>query len=483
MKCLFAAAGLLLGALSWPAPGALLRIEGDLLSLQAEQEPVRDVLAAFARQGVRVRLDPAVTGTVTLAVTRLDAEKVLRTLLTDCDYLAVWKQVKGPLGPIPVLEELQVYKPGRKEAAQALAPPSGLSTNRMRLREFMAGELLLRVKPGASADRFLALIARFGGRVAGSQPALGLYKIAFPPDSDIPRLARELAQDDLIASAEPNYVYRLPQPGALPSAGPGAPALRPAAGQAAAGGPVVAVLDTGFGNTGDPLISWLDVAGDSAAPVDLNGHGTQMGLLAEGRIQPYGAASATDPLLPVLSIRIAGQGNFVASDTLLDSLQAALSGNVRVVSLSWGSDMDSLYMKDLLGQATRQGIVVVAAAGNTPTGQPVYPAAFPNVLAVGAAGADGKPASWSNFGDFVSLTAPGYAPIPGTSTMAAGTSVSTAYAAHILGLYFQRHPEATAEQAIKAVQAAVTGGTSGWDTRYGAGLLDQAAVQRLLNPD
>jgi hypothetical protein len=471
-----------LAAFLLPAAGAELRIEGDRLTLKADREPVRNVLAAFARQGVRVRLDPAVTGTVTLVSVRQDAEKVLGSLLTDCDYLAVWKQVPGPLGPIPVLEELQVYRPGRRETIQPLTPsPAGnVSTNRVRIREFMAGELLLRVKPGTSPERFLALIARYGGRVAGSQPSLGLYKIAFPADSDIPRLARELAGEDLIASAEPNYVYRLPPPGRQAvSAEPGR-AIRPASGEAVTGGPLVAVLDTGFGLSGDPLVSWLDVAGQSDSPVDLHGHGTQMALLAQGRLQPLTGPSAEDPLLPVLAVRIAGQGDFVAGDTLMESLQAAVAGKVRVISLSWGSETDSAYMKEVLDKAIAQGALVVAAAGNQATGQPVYPAAFPGVLAVSASDEGGKPADWSNYGDFVGLTAPGYAPIPGKNQVAVGTSVSTAYAAHVLGRYFQQHPDATAAQAVAALKTALAAAPAGWDTKYGDGLLDTAAIQRLL---
>jgi hypothetical protein len=137
-------------------------------------------------------------------------------------------------------------------------------------------------------------------------------------------------------------------------------------------------------------------------------------------------------------------------------------------------------MKEVLDKAIAQGALVVAAAGNQATGQPVYPAAFPGVLAVSASDEGGKPADWSNYGDFVGLTAPGYAPIPGKNQVAVGTSVSTAYAAHVLGRYFQQHPDATAAQAVAALKTALAAAPAGWDTKYGDGLLDTAAIQRLL---
>jgi thermitase len=455
--------------------GAFLRMEGDRLTLRAENEPIGTVLAAFARQGVRVKLDPAVNATVSVNLNRQRAETVLEAMLTDCDYVALWKQAKGPLGPIPVLEELQVFKPGRKEAIRPLQ--TGAQPPRVRIREYMAGELLVRVSTNASPDLFLALVARYGGRVADSIPGMGLYKIVFPEETDIPRLAAELKQQSLIASVEPNYVYRLPAGLApLPSSGP---ALQVTPGKAG-GPPLVAVLDTGYGIGGDPLMSWLDATGGSADPVDDHGHGTEMSLLAAGRIQPMGNPAATqDSLLPVLAVRIADQGEFVAGDTLMKSLQAALDQKVRVVSLSWGSDMDSAYLKEVLDKAVAQNVVVVAAAGNSPTGSPVYPAAFPGVLAVAGTKSDGTPAEWSNYGSFVDIAAPGYAPLPGKSSkISVGTSVSTAYVANILGRYFQLHPTATAEQAVAAAKAAVT--KTDWDSRYGSGVLDTAAIDRLL---
>jgi hypothetical protein len=478
---------LLCGTASW-LPAADLRIEGDRLSLHADNEPIPSVLAAFARQGVRVKLDPAVTDPVTIHSLHQDAEAVLRAMLVKADYMVFWKKIQGPLDPIPVLEEIQVYRPGRKEAVQPLSPTPVSATNRILRREYMAGEMLVRVAPGVSPDRFLALVAQHGGRVVDSIPGLGLYKIVFPPDTSIPRLAAELTDQGLVASAEPNYVYRLPVPGTAEGStwagGSGAgSSVRPAP---AGGKPLVAVLDTGFGNSGDPLISWLDAAGGSTEPIDLQGHGTQMALLAQGFLEPLGGmSSAMNPLLPVLSIRISEQDAYVAGDTLMKSLQATIDQHVRVVSLSWGSDMPSAFLKEQLDKAMAGGVVVVAAAGNVPSGTAVYPAAFPGVLAVGGTGADGKPAAWSNYGDFLGLSAPGYVPLPvmpgGPRQMAVGTSVSTAYAANVLGQYFRLHPDATTAQALADLKAAVTGNAATvWDTKYGDGLLDANAVSRFL---
>ncbi len=54
-----------------------------------------------------------------------------------------------------------------------------------------------------------------------------------------------------------------------------------------------------------------------------------------------------------------------------------------------------------------QGIIIVAAAGNGASSQPMYPAAYDGVLAVSAVDINEQPAWYSNFGSYVDLAAPG----------------------------------------------------------------------------
>ena len=76
------------------------------------------------------------------------------------------------------------------------------------------------------------------------------------------------------------------------------------------------------------------------------------------------------------------------------------------------------------------------------------------------------------------LAAPGSASMPvgyqGPAGNYAGTSIASAYVSRELALYLNRHPDATASQAISALTAALSPGT----TNYGAGNLDAAAVAR-----
>ena len=125
------------------------------------------------------------------------------------------------------------------------------------------------------------------------------------------------------------------------------------------------------------------------------------------------------------------------------------------MSLSWGSETRSGFLEKAFAQASGKGLIIVASAGNEPTGRPVYPAAYGSVIGVGAAGPDGKAWEKSNYGHFVSLYAPGFAAFPvgykGDPGTYAGTSISAAFAANLIANVLSHNPKASREEVIKAL--------------------------------
>jgi hypothetical protein len=100
-------------------------------------------------------------------------------------------------------------------------------------------------------------------------------------------------------------------------------------------------------------------------------------------------------------------------------------------------------------------MIIVASAGNEPTGKPVYPAAYPSVVGVGAVYPNGKRWEQSNYGSFVELHAPGFAALPigynGEPGIYGGTSISAAYVANRIADYWSKHPESSIEDIKDAV--------------------------------
>ena len=138
------------------------------------------------------------------------------------------------------------------------------------------------------------------------------------------------------------------------------------------------------------------------------------------------------PGIKLMSCQIFKQGSEKAGDDINAIKWAADHGAV-ICQNSWAYEVEYLpdYTKEVIdyfnnyagtdmhGNQTgpMMGGLAVFAAGNEMTKTPVYPAAYSGVLAVSALGADYKLASYSNYGDWVDIAAPGGDEIDIFSTM------------------------------------------------------------------
>lgn len=218
------------------------------------------------------------------------------------------------------------------------------------------------------------------------------------------------------------------------------------------------MLDTGLDPDSVPqeyVLASFDALDPDESISDSLGHGTQMALIAAGVVKPYGVRTESDTSTPVLPIRVFDDNGYTSSFTIMSSIDFALQNGARVMSLSWGSETRSDFLESALNYARSKGLLILASAGNEPTGEPVYPAAYPSVIGVGALGPDGKSWEQSNYGDFVTLYAPGFATLPvgykGDPGAYAGTSISAAFAANIAADYLSKHPDASTEEVLKVL--------------------------------
>jgi thermitase len=460
MKKIFLYASIsLLVLLNMPEAKAFdLRIQGDRLTLHADQVPLQSILQRLTDLGIKVRIDPEINPRITASFQDRDIRQGLASILKPFDHVLIWKSIEGPAGPIPKLAEIQVFKPGKKDLMKAFGRRSAfdIARNPKDGSFYVKNEILLGLKPGMSLAEFKALLREFGGTVVDSYPAVGLYKIRLPEGTDVPSLVEQITRHPKVAKAEPNYAYLIPPPheqtgtNTLPPESANIPGSRDTV--------PVAVLDTGLGpysGVEDLVLASLDALDPDEFISDSLGHGTQMALIAAGVVKPTGAKSESGTQSPIIPIRVFDDNGYTSNFTIMSSIEFALKHGARVMSLSWGSETRSDFLETALNYAHSQGLIVVASAGNEPTGKPVYPAAFPSVIGVGALAPDGKSWENSNYGDFVSLYAPGFATLPvgykGDPGPYAGTSISAAYAANVIADYLYEHPEATTREVLEAL--------------------------------
>jgi len=448
------------------APAELrgFRLDQDRLWLVAENEPLTQLLERFAEAGVRVEIDPAVQKTVSGTWRNRDVETALGTMLSPNNYRLDWQREPGPLGPMTRLTGIRVFREGHADAVRPLRNTRRIETSLDGTLRFMAREILIGFGSGASIDDLRALLARLGGTIIAANPELGTYRILLPEGANVLALLAELQRDPNIARAEPNMIYDLP--GLLP----GEPAVVSNAADwslpASDNHPIaVSVLDSGL-LPSDSLNAAVLSAFDATNPgvpltADAVGHGTLMAQLAAGLLDPYN--SPVGEGVPVVAVKAFADDGSADSFTLMNAMTYAVQNSDGPISLSWGSETPSAFIESAVNYAASQGRLIFAAVGNENTGKPMYPAACDNVIGV-AASKNGQYAGYSNQGDFVDIVAPGSA---GGSQ---GTSVATAYVAHIAAKYQRIHPDASSADVYKALKKAA-GPT---------GFLTEDAVKRLL---
>jgi len=133
----------------------------------------------------------------------------------------------------------------------------------------------------------------------------------------------------------------------------------------------------------------------------------------------------------------------------------AAENGAHIINCSWGSPSYNGGSQTLINGIWASGVVVVAAAGNEGNSQPFYPAAYNNVMAVAATNSGDYKASWSSYGDFVDVCAPGEGIYATWSTSGfislSGTSMASPITAGTCGLLKAANPDWTNADIVETV--------------------------------
>jgi hypothetical protein len=439
--------------------GLEVQLLGDRLTLNVEKAPLQEILLRLSDSGIRVQIDPQINPTVTASFENREIQKALESILKGLDHVLIWDSGQGPSGPVPRLAEIQVFRPGQKDLIKPLRKASTLSIARNPKDGslYVKEEILVRLKPGDDLSPLLRLLQETGGVLVGHYPGLGIYRVRLPQGSDLPALVEEIGKRGWAAIVEPNYAYPVPSGpreldwGSLKvSHGDASPQPK---------GIPVAVIDSGLradAGLDKFVLAALDALNPDKPISDTGGHGTQMALIAAGVVKPIGVKGDSVSQTPILAIKAFDENGFTSNVLLMESIDFAIRNGARVMSLSWGSETKSEFLSEALELADSKGLIIVASAGNEPTGDLHYPAAYAAVIGVGALAPDGKAWEKSNRGDFVDLYAPGFASLPvgykGDPGIYAGTSISAAFTANRIAGILSKNPKATKQEILEALR-------------------------------
>ncbi len=247
---------------------------------------------------------------------------------------------------------------------------------------------------------------------------------------------------------------------------------------------IIAVVDTGVDAShpefqGRVLQGYDFVDGDSD-PDDANGHGTHVaGIAAAGTNNGIGIAGMCGrcTLLPVRVLDEDGVGTW---SNVADGIVYAVDHGAKVINLSLTGKYSSDAVADAVNYAWNHGVLVVAAAGNSNSSDPGYPAAYDKVMAVAATTPDDSKWGLSNYGSWITIAAPGatvYSTVPGGGyDFKSGTSMATPHVAGLAGLIWSVNPNLTNQDVWNLItQHADDLGDPGKDDYFGWGRINASA--------
>lgn len=227
---------------------------------------------------------------------------------------------------------------------------------------------------------------------------------------------------------------------------------------------VIGMVDTGIDQFHPDLASKIIGRANFTTDPDLdnNGHGSHTAGIA-GAITNNGIGVAgTCIQCNLLSVKVLDSSGSGYYDWIANGITWATDNGAKVISMSLGGTADSTILSDAVNYAVSKGVVVVAAAGNSNSSSPFYPAYYSNVVAVAATDQSDAKASFSNYGSWVDIAAPGVniastysTTIPGSSGYAymSGTSMATPFVSGLAGLVFSQHPDWSNSQVISDIES------------------------------
>jgi subtilisin family serine protease len=346
-----------------------------------------------------------------------------------------------------------------------------------------------------AADRASEIAARLARQYnVAADPRLliplldgAIVRLRFTGNRSLESLLQAVSADPDVQLVQPNYDYRASKETARPGTAPqyaGEKLRLDEAHRLARGnGVMIAVIDTAIDAAHPELAGAIagvfDAVGEG--PARAEPHGTEIAGILVARSALKGVA----PDAKLLSVRaFRGGGADPAASTslqLLKGINWAFAAGAKLMNMSFTGPMDPL-LERIVKNAAAKGVIFIAAAGNNgPKAPPVYPAAYPEVIAVTATDEKDELYGKANRGAYICIAAPGVdivAPVlKKRYSLSSGTSMAAAHVSGVVALLLERDGKLdwSGARAILS-KSARKPGASNVDEAFGAGIVDAAGA-------
>ena len=340
-------------------------------------------------------------------------------------------------------------------------PIAGLGAPKIR---YAPGELLVRFRGGTTDAEMRAAAGRAGGTIAGQIAELGVHIVDVSPGRTQQALV-SLRSEPSVASVDrdvllealdtvPNDALWSTQWGSRLVGAPQAWDVTRGASTV-----VIAVLDTGLDALHPDLagatVSGRDLVNDDFDPADDHGHGTAVAGVIAARTNNHEGQAGVCWVCSLMPVKVMDSTGTGATSTIAAGIVWAVDHGARVLNMSFGSPGTTNTLEAAIAYASAKGAVLVAAAGNSGADAPFYPAAYADVVGVAATTESDARYSWSEYGSWVDVAAPGCNTAPklgGGYVEFCGTSSATPIVSGIAGLAMSLNPTASRTEVVQAIE-------------------------------
>jgi subtilisin family serine protease len=351
--------------------------------------------------------------------------------------------------------------------------------------EYAPGSLLVKPADKVSDATIARVLAGIGGKVHHKLDPINVLVVEVP-EKALDRVQEALAKTGIFTFVERDFV-------AHPMTTPNDPDFvtewhlakiqAPGAWSLTLGSSNVpiAIIDSGADSTHPDLKpkllpgwSFLTGTSNTSDTGCSGGHGTAVsGAAAAATNNLTGVAGVgwANPIMPLVVLSSTGVAQY---SNIASAITYAADHGVRIISISIGGSTASSTLQSAVDYAWNKGAVVFAAAGNSSSTTPIYPAACNNALAISATDQSDSLASFSNYGNWIKLSSPGNSIL--TTTMGGGygswygTSLATPVAAAVGALALSANPSLTASALVSLLEKNTDDlGAPGFDNYFGWG--------------
>jgi thermitase len=339
--------------------------------------------------------------------------------------------------------------------------------------EFSSEEIIVKFKANVSESQVEESSNRLGGKVFAKLllPQTFLLKV---PERQAERFVQIFSQNPLVEYAEPDYLAT-----ALEDYTPNDPYLNNEWGLSKVKATQawdlakgldsikIAILDTGIDKDHEDLSSkvdqWVNFS-SSRSDDDLNGHGSIVAGVAAAATNNGLGIAGLGFNTKLLSVKVLGDNGSGYYSSIVNGIKWAADNGAKVINLSLGGPSQSSALAEAINYAWQKGVVLTCAVGNAGNTSKTYPAYYTNCLAVAASDENDQRASFSSYGTWVDVVAPGNN-IFSTFTnhqnkisknksygYASGTSFSTPFVSGLAALIFGADPTLGANQVRSLIE-------------------------------